>query len=86
MVSTSPTLESWAGKVKDDRAAAKEVKQLKHQCTLRLWGVHEDVEPGHWNEWQVLPTEENITKLIEIQKRKGRVLKVLRPEHRSVGP
>ena len=74
-------LEFWAGKVMNDRSIAKEVKRLKHQCTLRLWGVHEDVEPGYWNEWQVLPTEENITKLTAIQKRKGRVIKVLRPEH-----
>ena len=74
-------LEFWAGKVMNDREIAKELKRLKHQCTLRIWGVREDTKPGYWAEWKSQPTEENISRLIEIQKRKGHVLKVLRPEH-----
>ena len=74
-------LEFWAGKVMQDRWLAKEIKQLKHQCTLRLYAVHNDMNADTYCEWKLPPTEENITKLIAIQKRKGRVLKVLRPEH-----
>ena len=75
-------LEFWAGKVMQDRWEQKEIKRLKHGCTLRLWGVHELMDPGQYNEWsKTMPTEENIVKLTAIQKRKGRVFKVLRPEH-----
>lgn len=74
-------LEFWAGKVMDDHQEAKQIKTLKNQCTLRLWAVHQEMEPGTYCQWKLVPTEENIAKLTAIQKSKGRVLKVLRPEH-----